>query len=155
MRRTVALFLCLLLLSGTAGAVAYGNSTTQKVMENPARYVELYNQNVDKVPGVLRSLVSGERINLHLDTGNGNVTVGVVMDDGRIGKVEEGGIKNPTLKIYTDIGTTEAILDAERPAEKALEAYKSGEIRYRTTNMGTTIKMAVVSFFSQVFGFVL
>ncbi|MCJ7478690.1 MAG: hypothetical protein MUP63_00740 [Candidatus Nanohaloarchaeota archaeon QJJ-7] len=153
--RILALLTAVVILSAFVGAVSYDNSTTQEVVQNIEEYSEVYNKNIESVPSPLKRLVSGERINLYIETDEGNRSLGAVMDDAKVDRLEEGGLESPSLEIYTGINTTEKILGSSNVSQTALDAYNAGEIRYRTDELGTRIKMALVTFFSGVFGFLL
>lgn len=153
--RILALAAAVVILSAFSGAVNYDNSATQEVIENAEDYVEVYNENLESVPNPIQSLVSGEKVNLYIETEAGNRSLGAVMEDAKIEDPKGEGVDTPTLEIYTDIDTTEKILKSENVSQTALDAYNEKEIRYRTDELGTRIKMALVTFFSGVFGFLI
>jgi hypothetical protein len=87
------------------------------------------------IPAPLKGFTSG-RYNLHI----GNDTVGMVMEDGKLEEVAEGGIENPTTDIYADEELIEKIVTSDDPLEAVLEAQKTGELRKEDHGLVPKIK---------------
>ncbi|MDY6770029.1 MAG: hypothetical protein SVU88_03580 [Candidatus Nanohaloarchaea archaeon] len=138
--------------AASTGASALANATAADIIDQPDIVVETYNSNVDQLPSLVKSLVAGERINVHVEQGQNETVIGVAMDGARIARVEDGGVDDPTVSFHTDADTIDTILTAEKPGKRAVEAFNGPGITYETHGLGTTIKFAVVSTVSAVLG---
>jgi hypothetical protein len=87
------------------------------------------------IPAPLKGFTSG-RYNLHI----GDDTIGVVMEDGKLEEVAEGGIENPTTDIYADEELIEKIATSDDPVGAILEAQKTGELRKEDHGLVPKIK---------------
>ncbi len=103
-----------------------------RYLDEPSRAKELWNGNADRVPGAIRSLVSGERVNLHIETDEGERVYGIVMDGAEIAAINETALDDPTLEVFVSLETIRSIASAERPSQRAVQALNSGDIRYET-----------------------
>ncbi|WP_258083761.1 hypothetical protein [Thermococcus thermotolerans] len=105
-------------------------------------YVDVYNENLEEMPGFIGMLAGNERIALEIALDNGSVlNIGIVTSDGRITEFSEGKLEDPTLRVWTDESTVNAILDSDDPAGSAFYALKRGHIRY--SGVGTIKKLRV------------
>lgn len=115
--------------------------------------VQEYNdQYTDKVPGLVKSLVNDERINVNISTETNPIVYGAVLNGMEIQQVEEGGIEDPTLKVYVSTDTIETIAQAENPRKRAVTALKQDEIRYETVGFWRGLKYGVISTLIKIFG---
>lgn len=156
MRRVLTLLLIsLLFLSATAAVTVNGQQVDPQDIgqQDIDEAVQKYNQDyADQVPGLVRSIVSGERINVNISTQDGHLVFGAVMDGMTITRVEEGGIEDPTLRVYTSTGTLKTIAEAENPRKRAVQEFRGGGIRYETAGFFRSIKFGIVSTLLKVFG---
>ncbi|ASJ13152.1 hypothetical protein A3L14_09750 [Thermococcus thioreducens] len=105
-------------------------------------YVDVYNENLGEMPGFIGMLAGNERIALEIALDNSSVlNIGVVTSEGRITEFSEGKLEDPTLRVWTDESTVNAILDSDDPAGSAFYALKRGYIRY--SGVGTIKKLRV------------
>ncbi len=158
MRHTALLLAGLLLVVGSAAAHAghseHADTSTDvsvsAVLESPEEFADAYNRRAEQLPSLAKTLVSGERIDIHVETGDGETVIGVVMDGAKIDTVERGGVDDPTVEILTDAATLETILASENPGKRALSAFNGDGIRYRAHGLGSSVKFAVLSAVSAV-----
>ena len=75
-------------------------------------YVDLYNENLDVIPGVLKTFFSNERINFYIEfPGDETEVIGVVTTkDAAISKFASGGIVDPTLMFYIESETIDSLI---------------------------------------------
>ncbi len=92
------------------------------------------------VPASLKGFTSG-RYNIHI----GEETVGIVMEDGKLGEVAEGGVENPTTDIYADEELIEKIATSEDPMGTIIEAQKTGELKKEDHGLVPKIKGFLMS----------
>jgi hypothetical protein len=115
--------------------------------------VQRYNANYsDQVPGLVQSLVGDERVTVNVSADDENIVYGVVMDGMQIDRVEQGGLDNATLVVYTSTDTVETIATADNPRDRAVTALRQEEIRYETVGLFRTIKFGAVSTLITLFG---
>jgi hypothetical protein len=92
------------------------------------------------IPAPLKGFTSG-RYNLHI----GNETVGVVMKDGKLEEVAQGGVLDPTTEIWADEELIEKIATSDDPVGAILEAQKTGELRKEDHGLVPKIKGFLMS----------
>ncbi len=114
-----------------------------------------YNNNLDNMPSIVKSLVGNERINAYLDTTNKQIIIGVVTKDARILELKLNGIEDPTLNIYVSENTIQKLENQEITIQQALD---SGEIKLESQRIRTSIKlwftkttMGIVNWFKSIF----
>ncbi len=92
------------------------------------------------IPAPLKGFTSG-RYNLHI----GDDTVGIVMEDGKLEEVAEGGVEDPTTEIWADEELIEKIATSDDPVGTILEAQKTGELRKEDHGLVPKIKGFLMS----------
>lgn len=114
-----------------------------------------YNNNLDEMPGIVKSLVGNERINAYLDTTNQQIIIGVITEDARILELKLNGIEDPTLNIYVSENTIQKLENKEITIQQALD---SGEIRLESQRIRTSIKiwftettLGIINWFKSIF----
>lgn len=155
MRKTAILAALALAMVATATAHGGGHSdgaAVAEILENPDAYAEIYNNNTDRVPGLVRTLVTDRTVNVTITVNGTDHTFGVVMDGIRIDRIEEGGAPGASVAISTDAATLERILTAEDRPQAAVDAFNSGAISYRTATAGDGILFGIISGLMKVFG---
>ncbi|UNC91463.1 hypothetical protein [Candidatus Contubernalis alkaliaceticus] len=77
-------------------------------------YVDLYNENIDLIPGVIKTFFSNERINFYIEySGDQTEVIGVVSSgDAAISKFVSGGIEDSTLKFYIESEVIDSVIAA-------------------------------------------
>ena len=115
-RRQTILSLAVLmtLLISFADAFSFDMPTTQK-------YVNTYNNQIENVPTVIKSMLGSEKINMIITRENGSVfLVGMDMVSARIERTVEGGISDPTIIITT----TQSALNEVGKSKDQIAAFK-------------------------------
>lgn len=153
MRRAALLLAALVLVAASAAAAPSIERSLDWVLDNPRATADFYNNRTDRVPDVLATVIADERINVHIETEQGNRTVGLVLDGLRVSEVRDGGLENRTLDVRTNASTVRRIVEADAPAEEAVNAYNSGAITVEAHTTTTGILTAILSFVSRIFGF--
>lgn len=98
-----------------------------------------YNNNLDKIPGIVKSIIGSERINLYLTTNTqGTIIIGAVTKSARILQIQEGKIDNPTLKIFITENTINRLKNKQVTIQQAI---KTKEITYKSLRIRTSIKL--------------
>lgn len=87
------------------------------------------------IPGVLRGFASGRYI-VHVD----DETVGIVLEDGKITGVRDGGIEDPTNEVWTSREYFDKILASEEAMGLIVAGLNNGEIIKKDYGLGGKIK---------------
>jgi hypothetical protein len=96
---------------------------------------QMYNQNINSVPQV-RDMLANERINFHIeDLG----CAGIVNQDGVMLSIESGCLEDPSMNMYSDMGTLNDIMLGELDP---VDALKEGRIRYEGVGFFNWIRFA-------------
>jgi hypothetical protein len=138
--------LAVLLLSALlpAGACA------ETYYEQTVGYVDLYNENLESIPGLVKRLFASERINFHIALAEGEEIIGVATSGScEILEFQEGGLENPTLLVYIKAETIEGI-KADPSQEKVLAALK--ELRIEGVGLVKKLKVAFLNLVRMVAG---
>jgi len=153
--RALSLFLLVMLLFvPIAGAVsntgdikkadsykAPQNSTIEnELFAELSAKAELYNQNFDKVPEVIKRLVASEEIAGKIELKNGEMLyVTLLMRGGKIGDFYMYDTPNdpnskfgPSITVETDEKTVRKILDSKKPMKKAIKSINDGSLKVET-----------------------
>ena len=124
-RHTIlSLAVLLMVLISFADAFSFDMPTTQK-------YVNTYNNQIDNVPTVIRSMLGSEKINMIITRENGSVfRVGMDMVSARIERMVDGGYSDSTIIITT----TQSALNEVGKSKDQIAAFKkqtdAGQIRF-------------------------
>jgi cysteine-rich repeat protein len=96
-----------------------------------------YNEYMEtaEIPGVLRSFASGRYI-VHVD----DETVGIVLEDGMITEVRDGGIGDPTTEIWTNRDYFDKIYASDGALGLIVAGLANGEIEKKDYGVGGKLK---------------
>jgi len=128
-RHTILSLAVLLMLSiSFTDAFSFDMPTTQ-------RYVDSYNNQIDNIPAVVKSMLGSEKINMIITREDGSeFRVGMDMVGARIERTVEGGISDPTIIVTT---TQNALSEVGRSKDR-IAAFKTqtdaGQIRFEGKN---------------------
>lgn len=104
--------------------------------------VSAYNQNVDQAPGIVRGQLSDQRIDVRVDSAEGERRfAATTAPDGRITRFDETVAENPTIRVETDESTVCGIITSEDPAAEFNQAYNDGSIE--VTGVGVTNRVKI------------
>lgn len=134
----VAVALAVLLTVGlAAGPVAAAGQASQADTED---VVEVYNQNVDEAPDVIRDRFADERVVLTVERAGeeDEVYTAVTDDEARIESLEEGA-HDPTMRVTTDEQTMRDISESEDTVGTAVEAYRSDRVDVEGVGVTNTV----------------
>lgn len=114
---------------------------------------EQFNLNLDQVPRFVKSMFGNERMNIFINTGEGEREFYVVTKKGSILELKEGSLDDPSLDMWSDQETIDRISESENPTTELRSALKSKEIRYETHAVPTKIRMGLARFSFGVYSF--
>lgn len=129
-------------LAGMPAAAAVQESENSHDAEDIAT---AYNENIDEVPDVIKNRAADERVELNVQTSDGEtVTYTAVTDeDARITEIREGS-HDPTIRVTTDEATIREIANAEDTGATASEAYDSGDVQIEGVGLSNSVKVEAV-----------
>jgi hypothetical protein len=107
--------------------------------------VDYYNNNVDKIPKIALSLFGNERMNIYVD---GDLIYGAVTKSGKITEINEKGIENPTLDVYTTGDTIKNIVNGKITIQ---EAIKNKDIDYKGVGFVKRTKFGLAKTIGKIF----
>jgi hypothetical protein len=101
---------------------------------------ELYNQNFDKIPAVVKGLVGSEEIAGKIKLENGKMLyVTLLTNDGKIEDFYAYDTPNdpklkdvPSITVETDEKTVRKVIDSKDPFEEAIKFMKKGSLKVET-----------------------
>jgi putative NIF3 family GTP cyclohydrolase 1 type 2 len=129
-------------LAGMPAAAAVQESDNSTDAEDVAA---AYNENVDDLPDVIKNRATNERVELTIETSDGEtVTYTAITDDeARVTELREGS-HDPTLRVSTDEATIREVANADNTGAAASEAYESGDIRIEGVGVVNSVTVEVV-----------
>ena len=133
----LAVLLTVGLAAGPAAAVAQESQASQADAEE---VVEVYNQNVDEAPDVIRDRFADERVVLTVERAGqeDEVYTAVTDEDARIVSLEEGA-HDPTMRVTTDEQTIRDIAESEDTVGTAVDAYRSDRVDVEGVGVTNTV----------------
>ncbi len=111
-----------------------------------------YNQNVDRIPGIIKFLFGNEKIHIDLTACAANCIIGIQTSDGRIVSVSNSPIPNPTITATMKESTLRGLLNSHDAKNEFADALKSGEIDFEGVGIVKKIKIGLLK---QILKFVL
>jgi hypothetical protein len=123
-----------------------GQNSCENLYEDTSVFVDQWNENTDQIPGFLRNRIAGRTIDVVVKRDNGNDChyTGVTNGDAVFTDVSNDRSEDATLKWETDVATVRKIVDADDPGEVALESFKRGDYKIKSTkNTGTVDRVAL------------
>lgn len=129
-------------LAGMPAVAAVQESENSHDTENLAA---VYNENVDQLPDVIQNRAAGERVELNVQTSEGETMTytAVTDEDARVTEIREGS-HDPTIRVTTDEATIREIANAENTGAATSEAYESGDIQIEGVGLTNTVTVEVV-----------
>lgn len=126
---------------------AVSGITASEIPEEPSdqqinRAVEVYNNNTEKVPSFVGSLVGGQDINLQYEDNS----YGVKMNNMRIDEVREP-FNESTLKVWVEREDIVEVANSTSPRQELRKKLDNGEIRYEERGIVNKIKFSVFRLF--------
>lgn len=126
----------------------------QDVFKELQSLKDVYNENVDKVPGVLKSLFGNERMNVYIEYQEGDdLILGVVTKNGKVVELKKGEISEPTMKVTLKASLIKSVFASQDPAKEFLDAFNRGEIAYEAYSTTKKIKLFFVKIIAKLLGF--
>lgn len=147
----IALFIMFLLTANTSFA-SIDDSTLQK-------YADIYNNEIEKAPNVLKGLVGNEEIGISIIRINGSLyKAGLEIENARIDKIVKGGIDSPSISINTTENAIHNVQYSKDPITAFQQEMDQGHVIINSNNAMTNIKLtaalsspSVLKFFCNTF----
>ena len=133
-------FVLIMLLASSPAAFALDDAYYQKLQEKS----DVYNQNVNKLPGIIKFLFGNEKINVELTGCQSNCDIGMQTSDGRIISLGQKPLPNPTINARMKEATLKKLLDSNDARTDFANALKSGEIEFSGVGILKKIKIGVI-----------
>ncbi len=117
-----------------------------------------FNQNADKVPGAVKSLLGNEVIHAVIDMNDGTtMDLKIVTSDMFVTEFEQVDPEDPefepTIRVKSNEATVSSLLVSETPTEDFLEAYDNGDVVIEGISFSKTVTLAVSNFVLSVSSF--
>ena len=133
----------LILILAVALAFAASTPGSAFTFENVQHGVEIYNAGVANAPGVVKTLLGDERIQVEISRGNETpLLAGLETENAVIVNAIEGEIENPTIVLEASEEAITRVYQAEDPVAAFEEAKKEGEISVRGTTFTSKLKVS-------------
>jgi hypothetical protein len=104
-----------------------------------------FNDQIDKVPEILRGLLGTERVNLRIILENKNILrTGFKLENGKITGATKGGLRNPTVIITATERAMRRIEGSRDPVAALQKERRLGGVAIAGQSMGTKLKLDVL-----------
>jgi len=105
-------------------------------------YIDRYNYNMDKAPGILKTLLGNENVELDIVLDNGSqFKVGLVVNNGLIVSTTKGGIEDRTILIQTNEDAIQTMSQSRDPITAFQQAREAGSISITGNNFLSNLKV--------------
>jgi hypothetical protein len=126
---------------------AVASISASQIPENPSeteidRYVTVYNNNTDQIPGFVGSIIGGQKINLNYE----EQTYGVDMKNLKIEEVRKPFNKS-TLDVWIDRKDVVDVANASSPKQELRDKLNNGEIKYEEKGIVNKVKFSILRLF--------
>ncbi|HII07093.1 MAG TPA: hypothetical protein HA349_07240 [Methanotrichaceae archaeon] len=150
-------FIFALLLALAFIASAPGSAIT---FDDIQHGVDTYNSGVENAPGIVKTLLGDERIQVNISRANGTtLQAGIETKNAVIVKTIDGEIEDPTIVVEAEEEAVAKVYESDDPVEAFQQAQKQGEISIRGTTFTAKLKVnaalsstPALSFFANLIG---
>lgn len=112
--------------------------------------LDTINKQVDQnLPGPLKSLVLGDKVNFQVD----NTTLGIKSNETAITGFEQGGVEDPTLEIKMEEETIEDVLQSNNTMQSFSQAYNGDGIQVKAYSFRNKVIFGAVNIANKAYGF--
>lgn len=123
-----------------AGATAQSTSFEELNSSDLENYQEQINAQSDQLPGFLSSLIGDQTININIESGDTDISVGAVMNGTKVEQLQMGGYENATFRVNTSEKQIRKITESEEPIRTLNTKLENGEIEYGTEGALNSLK---------------
>jgi hypothetical protein len=119
-----------------------GQSTDadQSTDANLETVVDVYNDRVDEVPGVIRDRFADERVEVVIEHPDGaDETYTAVTDDSARVTSLEAGSDDPTIRVTTDASTVGDVAESDDAVDTAVDAYRSDRVDVEGVGLANSV----------------
>ena len=135
MMKTPILFLLIVLLIVIPACALFESTPLDE-------YIDRYNYSMDKAPGILKTLLGNERVELDIVLDNGSqFKVGLVVNNGLIVSTTKGGIEDRTILIQTKEDVIQTMSQSRDPITAFQQAREAGSISITGNNFLSNLKV--------------
>ncbi|RLI82137.1 hypothetical protein DRP07_05800 [Archaeoglobales archaeon] len=133
---------------GITEAVADLNES--EISEEPTLYELLvekkdeYNENVNAVPGMIKSIIGNERINIEIACEDGTLIVGAATENAYVTEFAKSGISDPTIRAWTTEKVVREVVESKDFVNAVMNAIKSGDIKYEGVGFVKSLKINIM-----------
>jgi hypothetical protein len=108
-------------------------------------YLNAYNSRIDNAPGLLKSVIGSENIDLNITRNDGSVyRTGLEMQSAHISKTIEGGFGDPTISIDATEDSINRISSSNDPIGAFKQELSYGGIAIKGHDFATQAKLDLV-----------
>jgi hypothetical protein len=105
-------------------------------------YIDRYNKNMDKAPGVLKALVGNEKVELEIVlNGGGQFKAGLEVNNGMVVRITDGGIADQTILIQTREDVIQTMSQSPDPIAAFQQAREAGNVSITGNNFLSNLKV--------------
>ena len=107
-------------------------------------YAVYYNDKIENAPGVLKSMIGNEKVDLTVLLNNGStMRWGMELENAKIIWSGYSGLEKPTIEVKTTEDAINNVLHAEKPMTAYQEAEKSGQMTIDGKTFGSDAKITM------------
>jgi hypothetical protein len=105
-------------------------------------YIDRYNYNMDKAPGILKTLLGSEKVELDIILDNGSqFKVGLEVNNGLVVSTTKGGFEDQTILIQTREDVIQTMSQSPDPITAFQQARAAGRISITGNNFLSNLKV--------------
>ena len=105
-------------------------------------YIDRYNKNMNRAPGILKTLVGSENVELDIVLDNGSqFKVGIEVNNGLVVSTTKGGIEDHTILIQTEEDVIKTTSQSPDPIAAFQQTREAGSISITGNNFLSNLKV--------------
>ncbi len=143
MKKIIFLFMLLFL---SASAFAHGEEVEidyEGFLDDLDSLKTEANSYLSNAPGIVRFFIGDLNAHINFETGEGNIEVFVIIQNGLVSDISRQNIDDINLDIHFDEDAVHRILDSGNPGEDIINMVDSGEINLESRDIFTSIKLSM------------
>ncbi|MDD2473794.1 MULTISPECIES: hypothetical protein [unclassified Methanoculleus] len=148
--RAAVAFLAVLALVTAGGGLVVDNAdlTPEEVnlLFAMREYTLTYNEYADRLPGWVTGPFENERVDLHVESPDGVLVIGITFKDGKIVQFDAKGCPDPIVTVTTDPETVEEVMVSDRPFDAFRAAMQNGTVTIKGETFIGTLRLGLVRF---------
>lgn len=109
-------------------------------------YTLTYNGYADRLPGWVTGPFANEEVNLHVNSPDGVLVIGITFHDRKVVQFDAKSRSNPIATVTTDSSTVESVMHSDQPFDAFRAAMRNGTVTIEGNNLVGKLRVGLILF---------